>query len=396
MIELSKQQARRIVLKQMGLHKKSPFGRGKNAVLRTIEKLGYVQIDTISVVERAHHHVLWSRNPGYLQKHLHTLIAKEKRVIEYWAHAAAYLPMRDYRHTLVIKQYFKDQKDRWPKPDRKIMKRVYEAVESEGPMMARDFADVSHRASGWWDWKPAKWALERLFLEGELVVTERRGFQKVYDLPERCIPSDIVISHPTPYEHARYLIGKALDAQGIVSLQDICYLRKGVKKSVEAVLSDMVSKGEVEKVKIGRITRPYYFATPEILTSSSRIAKTVKLISPFDNLVIQRKRLRQLFNFDYQIECYVPRPKRKFGYFALPILFQDRFVGRADCKADRRSKEFHVYNLAMEKDVKFDELFIQQLFQGIREFATFNNCMEVKVYEGSHPDLVKELNRKLQ
>lgn len=380
----------------MGLHRKSPFGRGKNAVLRTIEKLGYVQIDTISVVERAHHHVLWSRNPGYLQKHLHTLLTDEKRVIEYWAHAAAYLPMRDYRHTLVIKQYFKDHRDRWPKPDRKVMKRVYEAVKSEGPMMARDFSDASHRASGWWDWKPAKWALERLFLEGDLVVTERRGFQKVYDLPERCIPSEVLISHPTPKEHADYLIRKTLDAQGIASIQDICYLRRGVKKSVEAVLSEMVSNGEVEQVKIGAIKRPDYFAIPEVLTSSDRIAKTVKLISPFDNLVIKRKRLLQLFDFDYQIECYVPRPKRKFGYFALPILFQDRFVGRADCKADRKNKEFHVYNLTIEKDVKCDELLIQQLSQGIREFATFNNCVEINVHGGSHSNLIKEINRELR
>ncbi|MDH3652362.1 MAG: winged helix DNA-binding domain-containing protein [Saprospiraceae bacterium] len=394
-VELSKRNARRLMLRQMGLAQKSPFGSGKKGVLQMLLQLGYVQIDTISVIKRAHHHVVWTRVPKYQISHLEDLITKDRSVMEYWAHAAAFLPMRDYRHTLVIKNFFKKKLDRWPKPDLNIMTRVYDTIKAEGPMMARDFGGDGHKASGWWNWKPAKWALERLFLEGDLVVSERRGFQKVYDLPERVIPSGISTMHPSGEEHARYLICQTLQAHGLATVQEICYQRKGVKAGVQAEIAHMVESGQVHQVRVETVESQKYYALSKPLDEAIRISKQVRFLSPFDNAVIQRKRLRRLFDFDYQIECYVPKAKRKFGYFALPILFGDTFIGRVDCKADRKSGVLHIFLLTLHDSVANDMGLPDRLLAAFVEFAKFNGCSALQLHESNNPLIADYITQKM-
>ncbi|HJW30854.1 MAG TPA: crosslink repair DNA glycosylase YcaQ family protein, partial [Saprospiraceae bacterium] len=189
-VHISKQEARRIILAAQGLDKMNPFGSGPKSVVKAVEHLGYVQIDTISVVERAHHHVLWNRIPAYQASWLDQAQKKSRAVFEYWAHAAAYLPMKDFRFSLPVMHAFKSKKDRWPKSQRTEMKKVLDRIKAEGPLMSRDF-ESTHKGGSWWDWKPAKWALQRLFLEGALMVSHREGFQRIYDLPDRIIPEGI-------------------------------------------------------------------------------------------------------------------------------------------------------------------------------------------------------------
>jgi len=158
---------RRIALNQQGLLRAESFGRGKRAVLRAIERLGYVQIDTISVVERAHHHVLWTRVPNYSPRHLEQLVS-ERKLFEYWYHAAAFLPMADYRFSLPRMRQLNGERNWYKNGDRKLMLEILARIEVEGPLRARNFEDARTSNSGWWDWKPAKQALEQLFMQGEL------------------------------------------------------------------------------------------------------------------------------------------------------------------------------------------------------------------------------------
>jgi uncharacterized protein YcaQ len=368
---------RRIALNQQGLLKAEFFGRGKRATLRAIEQLGYVQIDTISVVERAHHHVLWSRVPNYRPKFLDQLV-KQRLVFEYWFHAAAWLPMTDYRFALPRMATINGERNWFEASDRKLTDSILRRIETEGPLRARDFADTREVNNGWWDWKPAKQALEQLFMRGELMVSGREGFQKVYDLSERVLPDWVDRSMPGLDDYASHLIDTTLRAHGFASLVSMTYLRKGkqLRDAVKQQLLQRLETNLLTTVDLGD-NNPLYI-DPELLESRApRSSAQVRILSPFDNAVIQRQRGREIFAFDYQIECYVPAPLRQFGYFCLPIMYRDRLVGRIDCKAHRNDNLLEIRSLYIEHKVGAD--FIELLFQALRSFAAFNNCTRLQV-----------------
>jgi len=395
-ITISPKQARRLAIISQGLHTAAPFGKGKNGVLNTIKHTGYVQIDTISVVERAHHHILRSRVPNYNKKHLRDLQLKDRQVLEFWSHAAAYIPMSDYRYTLPIVDHFKAGKDSRPVGDKKLMQYVLDRIRNEGPLMSRDFEPALHpKGNGWWESKPAKLALLRLFFEGEILVSHRKGFQRVYDLTERVIPSDISTLNPSTEEYADFLIDRYLQAHAFGSASMMAYLRKGMKPSVNKRLKERHAGAGLIRVEIKGIKTSELYAHPDLLKDSgTRIEKRIKILSPFDNSVIQRERLSTIFGYDYLIECYVPKPKRVFGYFVLPILLGDRFVGRLDAKADRKKKVFNVISLHIEKGVKEDE-FLQKLAPALKSFSLFNGCEAVEIDPSAHSRLVDKLKSLL-
>ena len=386
---LTPREARRLAIISQGLHSKSPFGRGKNAVMRMIGQLGYVQIDTISVVERAHHHVIRTRVPNYDKKHLLSLQVRDRQVLEYWSHAAAFIPMDDYRFTLPMQDYFRSGKDPWPSVDARIMQHVLERVTAEGPLMSKDFQRADNpKGDGWWEWKPAKLALQRLFFEGSLVVSHRKSFQRVYDLPERILPDSIDTTAPSREEYADYLIDRYLKAHGFGTAKMIAYLRRGMGSIVAKRLQERAGN-DLVRVRVKRIPNAEFFAFPESLEqTSTRIAKDLRILSPFDNTVIQRERLAALFDFDYQIECYVPKPKRVHGYFVLPLLHGDRFVGRMDAKADRKTSKFNIISLYLESSVKLEEV-LRSLASAIHGFAEWNGCPQIVVHD-VYPIEVKE------
>ena len=380
---------RRIALNQQGLLKTEFFGRGKRATLRAIEQLGYVQIDTISVVERAHHHVLWSRVPNYRPKFLEQLV-KQRLVFEYWFHAAAWLPMSEYRFALPRMATMHGERNWFEVSDRKLTDSILRRIETEGPLRARDFADTREVNNGWWDWKPAKQALEQLFMRGELMVSGREGFQKVYDLCERVLPDWVDRSMPSLDDYASHLIDTTLRAHGFASLVSMTYLRKGkpLRDAVKQQLQQRLETNLLTTVDLGD-NNPVYI-DPELLESRApRSSAQVRILSPFDNAVIQRQRGREIFAFDYQIECYVPAPLRQFGYFCLPIMYRDRLVGRIDCKAHRNNSALEIRSLYIEQKVGAD--FIELLCQAIRSFATFNNCTRLQVQSASSSDLLRQL-----
>lgn len=388
-ISIPIEHARRVTISAQGLHKQAPFGKGMQGILRMIRQTGYVQIDTISVIERAHHHVIRSRVPTYQKKQLLILQRDQRQILEHWTHALSYLPMEDFRYTLPIKRYFREHRDPWPKADPKFRKYVLERIRKEGPMKARDFESMQHRrGDGWWDWKPAKLALERLFYEGSLIVSHREGFQKVYDIPDRVLPGWIDRNEPTAPEYAKFLIRRSIRAHGFASTASMTYLRKGMAKAVREELKSMLQNAEVLPLHIrGRDIS--YFTFPEMVESIPRVQKRVHFLSPFDNLVIQRNRLRNIFNFDYQIECYIPKQKRKYGYFALPVLYGSAMIGRADMKADRKTRTLHVYNLVFEEGLPITDRLLMEMSQSLHAFSTFQGMDRIRLHR-CHPATEKK------
>lgn len=363
---------RRIALNQQGLLKADSFGRGKQAAFRAIEHLGYVQIDTISVVERAHHHVLWSRVSNYQPKFLDQLV-KERKVFEYWFHAASWLPMRDYRFALPRMNKQNGERGWFESCDKKLVAHILERVREEGPLRARDFEDTREGKKEWWDWKPAKQALEQLFMQGELMVRGRVGFQKVYDLPERVLPDWVDTRQPAVSEYADYLIDTSLRSHGFATQKSISYLRKGkaLREAIRDQLQLRIEDGKIVEVVVND-NNPVYVTAELLETRAPRSTAIARILSPFDNAVIQRERGRDIFDFDYQIECYVPQPKRQFGYFCLPVLYRDRLVGRIDCKAHRKQKILTVKSIHIEH--KIDDWFFDAFDNAVRSFARFNRC----------------------
>lgn len=364
-LEISKEQARKIVLCSQGLNKNTGCG---NDVRQVVEKLGYVQIDTISVVERAHNHVFWSRLPNYqpvdLQASHHL-----KQVFEYWSHAAAYLPMRDFRYSLPRKQAIKNGEKHWYRIEEKVLKEVLAKVQSEGPIRSKDFSAKDKIVTAWGETKLAKRALEHLFMRGDLMIAERVNFQKVYDLTERVLPSEVDTSMPSDEELWRHLIVSCLGAHGVATPAQIGYLRKGARSKIENICKWMQENGELINVSIAG--QDYYANSTVTELLATRISRRrVRILSPFDNMVIQRNRLKEIFDFEYQIECYVPERKRKHGYFVLPLLWGSEFAGRMDAKIDRGEGILFIKKLWIETVQRDD--FMECLKPALEEFCAFN------------------------
>lgn len=391
---LSKKAAARLALQSQGLLKRNPFGKGKGGVLRALDQLGYVQIDTISVIERTHNHTFWTRLPNFNPEVLDELQVKDRKIFEYWSHAEAYLPIEDYRFYLYKMRAIAAGEKHWHAPDKKMMKRVLNRFRGKGPLMAKDFKPPEdHQAAPWWNWKPAKRALEQLFIEGKLMIVRRNNFHKVYDLPERVLPANLDTTLPTRGEYCRFLINRAIKAHGLVTEGEIGYLRKGIKKDVKTALQQMLENGNIQTVNIDGISNQIYYTTEENLSELGEIraSKNIRLLSPFDNCVIQRKRVQQIFDFNYQLECYVPAQKRVYGYFCLPILWGDRFIGRLDPKADRKSKTFYIRNLCFEPTFKDFEQVLQPLAGKIRDLAYFNNCHSIVIENREGKSITRQL-----
>ena len=375
---LSIEQARKIILLSQRLPPKKQAGSAVAATLSAIEHLGYIQIDTISAVQRAHHHTLWNRTSRYTTAHLDQLLS-DKQIFEYWSHAAAYLPMTDYRFSLVRKRALATGiQDHWYERDELLMKSVVERIESEGPLMAKDFENDGEKG-GEWESKPAKRALEYLYMQGELMVPYRVNFHKVYDLTERVLPGGTDTALPSPEEYGRFLITRYLRANGVGQASEIAYLLKNTKPLVSSVLQDMLLAGEVQQVRIGQQS---YYVMPDSLGLLSKplARRKLKILSPFDNLLIQRKRIKTLFGFDYQLECYLPASKRRYGYFSLPVVWNGRMVARMDCKAERRRSLLHIHHLALEPGLADTDAFAQALCEELRPFLQFNNCSIIQLH----------------
>jgi uncharacterized protein len=385
-VRISKQTARRIAVRAHRLDSGSGT-TGKEAAARTVEHFGYVQIDTIAVVERAHHHTLWSRQPDYEPSMLDELLATDRRVFEYWSHAAAYVPMADYRYYLpkMRAETDKPKNREWMAEHADLVSLVMDRIREEGPLGSADFKDTSgEHAGNWWGWKPAKHALAALWLRGDLMVSSRRNFQRRYDLRERVLPDDVDTEEPEPNELARFFMRRTVANRGVARAERAHWGGQSKARIAQAV-AELVDAGELVPVDVEGLEDDAFVAFADSIEDASAAAtppltlQGMHILSPFDNMTIDRRWMDALFSFDYKIECYVPGPKRVHGYFCLPILWGDRFIGRLDAKADRKAKALLLRKLTFEPEFDGYDAVWPALAEKMRAFAAFNGCESIVV-----------------
>ncbi|WP_311567864.1 winged helix-turn-helix domain-containing protein [Photobacterium arenosum] len=397
MIEIKRPQdlarLRRLALAAQGLLQAQPYGRGLAGARKAINHLGYVQIDTISVVERAHHHVFHARVPNFRPDMTHQMLL-DGDIFEYWTHAAAFIPIEDFRFSLPYKHAIKCGQTHWYKErDSKLMTELLARIRAEGPIRSRDVDTNSSKRAGWWDWKPAKKALEQLYMEGDLMVSSREGFQKIYDLTERVLPSHVNTQMPDMAEFAAHLLDRQLRGHGLMSMKGLTYLRRStdLRKAVKDLVQEKLAMGELEQVKVSS-GEVFVMDAGALEHPVPRLNQRMLILSPFDNAVIQRDRLKSLFDYDYQIECYVPAAKRKYGYFCLPLLYRGEFIGRMDCKAHRKISHLEIKSLHIENHSFDEELLIAAFAAAVAQFCHFQACGTVSLTQ-AHP---KQLALPLQ
>ncbi len=386
-INLSLRDARRLALASQALLARNQFGRGPGATRAAIRHLGYVQLDTLTVVARAHEHTLWNRLPAFRSSHINKL-QREGAIFEHWAHALALLPMEDYRYSIPMMERIAAGQVHWYKKNKKATERVLARIRAEGPLSSKDFQDRPEQKE-MWARSASKQALEQLFMEGELMIPERQGFHKIYDLRERVLPDWVDCSTPTSQEFARHLIRNHLHSHGFGTAKQIAYLRKGMGAVVRQTLQELQAEGDVVPVQINS---DLYFARPALIDQLEQPLPKAgfRILSPFDNAIIQRQRTLDLFGFDYQIECYVKKEKRRYGYFCLPLLYRNRLVGRLDAKADRQSATLQLLHLQLEDSLGDRQRFYRSFLPELHRFASFNDCERLRLHritgcdEGMH------------
>lgn len=338
---LSIENAKKIWMRHQGLHKASAFGTGTKGTLKAIQQLGYVQIDTINVIERAHHHILWSRVPNYRPQHLVRLQSVEKSVFEYWSHVLSYFPTESFYFHRLRMETNKVKPNKWYSSvsgmDRK---RLLERIEVDGPISIRDITDdvLVEKDHEWSSKKPSKKVLQLLFNRGELVISERQGMLKKYELTERHFDQHEEMQIPTEEEVFAYKLERELRAQGIVSIQSMMPMTyKADKVKMEKLVRAQEEDGKLVGVQIPGIAGEHWMLKKE--SKSTFDEELVHILSPFDPLVYNRKRFHSFFNHDYRFEAYVPKNKRKYGYFALPVIVGSELVALIDMKADREKEQ---------------------------------------------------------
>ncbi len=339
---LSTTQTRQIWLHAQRLDSRAPFGEGPRAVSDAIAHLGYVQIDTINVIERCHHHILFSRIPSYRRADLRYAQSVEKSVFEYWTHALSYVPAQDLRFFLPAMRQHRRDGHKWyasvtPADMRKVMRLV-----RSGPLTIRDIEDdvLTEKEHLWQSRKPSKRALQLAFYTGAVTISERQGMLKTYELMERHFGWEAPPKPASTTEIANYLLDRALRAQGLVSLDSICHLDAPSKKAVARAIAPRVRRGELVPVALEGAAKQEHWAEPHVLERNESTPRDlVHILSPFDPLIIQRKRTNLIFSYNHLFEAYVPKEKRKLGYFALPVLVGDEIVAALDLKTDRQNRK---------------------------------------------------------
>jgi uncharacterized protein YcaQ len=354
---LSQREARWLALAAQGLDRPRPRARGRRALRTAIERLGALQLDAVNVLERPQFVVPFSRLGGFDRKALHGLCGPDGALFEYWGHAASLLPvslhpffrwrMAEFRSPKPPTPYMERWRA-WGKANAPYIRRVQDEIRERGPLSAGQLADPRRRDGPWWNRRSVgRQALEHLFAQGKVAAWRNESFERVYDLPERVIPGE-VLARPTPSgaDAQRELIAASAAALGIGTAGDLADYYRIRNGPAAARVAELVEAGRLERVHVEGWREPAYRAAGLRAKRPTRAHAT--LLSPFDSLIWERDRTSRLFDFDYRIEIYVPAPKRRHGYYVLPLLLGDELVARFDLKADRKSAALRVEGAYLE------------------------------------------------
>ena len=343
---LSKSHARRLWLRAQRLDEHAPFGGGPGATRAAVEHLGYVQIDTINVIERCHHQILYTRIPGYRRDHLRQAQTVDKTVFEYWTHALSYVPTRDLRFYLRdMKRYRQDGRPWFAAVKEEDLRRVLALIRKQGALTIRDIDDdvLLEKEHPWASRKPSKRALQMAFYQGVVTISQRTGMLKSYELTSRHFGWQRPPKPASEREILDYLLDRALRSQAVVSVDSACYLDAPRKPAMRRLIEARMRRKELVSVELEGAGKLEHWARPEALDAVLDPApERIHILSPFDPLIHQRKRLNLFFGYEHCFEAYVPKDKRRFGYFAQPVLVGDEIAAAVDLKTDRERRKLLV------------------------------------------------------
>jgi len=375
------------------------FTPGRDDLYRCVTLLGCVQIDTLQMVRRSQYLVLWSRLGSYNPANFDVLTsADDRRLFEGWQHAACFIPLNEYRYQLPRQRRVGQEPARprrtWLSDPKNIelLRTVQERIRQEGALRTRDFDGDGHKRNSWWDWKPAKHALEYLYMRGDLMIAGRRNFQRFYDLTERVLPVWVDTTEPTAAERDRYWIEGGVKALGVCTPRqagdytwmNVTRSRPQVEALLKAGLLVQISGHLENHEKAELLVHRDNLALVEQAADGALPAGRTTFLSPFDSLFWATHRDEQLWGFHKSLEAYVPAPKRIFGYFCLSILHRDRMIGRFDPKLDRKTGRLILRSLYLEPGVRPDEELVCSVAAALRDFMTFHAAREL-VIERSQP-----------
>ncbi|MEY8803290.1 winged helix-turn-helix domain-containing protein [Leisingera sp. XS_AS12] len=388
--------ARRLFLDRHALLEQ-PAGPAKGAdLLALIQRLGFVQLDSINTVARAHDMILYARRPAYRAKHLKQLYERDRGLFEHWTHDAAVIPMAFYpQWHLRFQRDTEMLRKRWRNWRRDGFEARFDAVlqhvRDHGAVSSSDVGKDEKRGSGgWWDWHPSKTALEYLWRSGALTVVGRSGFQKQYDLTERVIEEHLRPgTQPVDAEATvHWLCSAALERLGFATSGELAaFWDTATAAETKAWCAEQLQQGELQEVEIeladGKLRKS--FVRPGTIEAAVELAPPsgrMRVLSPFDPALRDRKRAERLFGFHYRIEVFTPAEKRQYGYYVFPLLEGARLVGRIDMKADRDAGVLRVTALWPERDVKWSPARTRRLEAELERVARFAGLDSVSFAHG--------------
>ena len=393
---------RALALQAQGLT--TPNGAEPEATRAALDRVGQqiaaVQIDTLHVVQRAHYLTLWSRFGNYDPAAFDALSydPADRRWFEGWFHAACYLPLADYRYRLPRMRQTRETPRPWAAdflaevgPD--FLPAVLDRIRQEGPLRVADFDGDGKKRGSWFDWKPAKIALEYLFFSGALMITNRTKFQRVYDLAERVLPAWVDVSEPTPEEVLRFTLERLVKAAG-VSDPGKSLGRMGRRRETLATTQVLVREGVLVEIQASMAdgdahTLLVHRDNLELLAQAADGAiqpRRTTFVNFFDSLFWEIGRGELFWGYEHMLEAYVPAAKRKWGYFCLDILHGDRFVGRFDPKVDRKTGTLILKALYLEPDVAPDDALVADVAVALRDFMAFHHATALVIEQSTPPE----------
>jgi uncharacterized protein YcaQ len=377
-----------------------------DSLYQLIDQIGCIQIDTLHMVRRSHYLVPWSRIGTYNPDDFDSLLfGNPHRLFEGWEHAASVIPLTEYRYQMPRQRNLREEPtsghNRWLNElvQKDFVPQVLERIRKDGAIKVSNFESHGHPGGTWWNWRPAKVALEYLYSRGELMIADRDKFQRVYDLSERVLPKWVNMSEPTAEERDRFWVERGAKALGVCTTRqagDYTWMKvskarppfeKLLKEGILLPINGKLASGQTADLVIHRDNMPLL----EKAADGELKAERTTFLSPFDNLFWASQRDEMLWGFHKSLEAYLPATKRKYGYFCLPILHKDRLVGRFDPKLERKSGTLILRSIYLEPGVKLGGKLLKDVANCLRDFMKFHEAKDL-VIERSVP---AELGRKL-
>ena len=407
---------RAVALHTQGLD--APAGRGRNPasvgaddVYAAIERVGWVQIDTLQVVRRAQYLTLWSRLGSYDPDTLDALLFdggsvstdggdNGRRLFEYWTHAACIIPLVHYRYLMPTMRRYREGGRGWRRrwaddPDNaRLLDSILKSVRENGAARPADFREERKRPGAWWNWDAAKIALEHLYNVGDLAISNRVNFQRVYDARDRTLPRWVERSEPSESEAFRHLLDVSMRAAGVcapVQVGDYFHMKRTESRPY---IESLTSEGAFAPIRAKLADRRVHdllvhrdnLELLERAADGDLKARRTTFLSPFDSLFWQRDRDMSFWKFRQILECYKPAPDRIWGYFCLPILDRDRIVGRFDPKLERKTGLLRLKALYLEPGVRPSARLAASAARAMRDFMRFHDARDLEIEYSDPPE----------